>query len=56
MTTGYQYDAWGNATQVSVSTGDGHGKTTTNTYANDTAIWLLGRLQRSVVTSTTPGN
>ena len=56
VTTGYQYDAWGNATLVSVSTGDGHGKTTTNTYANETASWLLGRLQRSVVTSTTPGN
>ena len=56
VTTAYQYDAWGNATQVSASTGDGHGKTTTNTYANDTAGWLLGRLQRSVVTSTTPGN
>ena len=56
VTTAYQYDTYGNATEVSVSTGDGHGKTTTNTYANDTAGWLLGRLQRSVVTSTTPGN
>ena len=55
VTTAYQYDTYGNATDVSVSTGDGHGKTTANTYANDMTTWLLGRLQRSVVTSTTPG-
>jgi hypothetical protein len=56
VTTAYQYDTFGNATQVGVSTGDGHGKTTLNTYSNDTANWLLGRLTRSEVTSTTPGN
>jgi hypothetical protein len=56
VTTTYQYDAWGNATQVGVSTGDGHAKTTNNTYSNDAANWLLGRLTRSEVTSTTPGN
>jgi protein involved in ribonucleotide reduction len=56
VTTTYQYDAWGNATQVGVSTGDGHAKTTSNTYSNDAANWLLGRLTRSEVTSTTPGN
>jgi len=56
VTTAYQYDAYGNATQVGVSTGDGHGKTTVNTYSNDGASWLLGRLTRSEVTSTTPGN
>jgi hypothetical protein len=56
VTTAYQYDAWGNATQVGVSTGDGHAKTTTNTYSNDNSNWLLGRLTRSEVTSTTPGN
>lgn len=56
VTTGYQYDAFGNATQVSVSTGDGHAKTTVNTYSNDATTWLLGRLTRSEVTSTTPVN
>jgi hypothetical protein len=56
VTTAYQYDAFGNATQVGVSTGDGHAKVTNNTYSNDAANWLLGRLTRSEVTSTTPGN
>jgi hypothetical protein len=56
VTAVYQYDAYGNATQVGVSTGDGHSKTTVNTYSNDAASWLLGRLTRSEVTSTTPGN
>ena len=54
VTTSYAYDTYGNATQVSVSTGDGHSKTTTNTYSNDSTNWLLGRLTRSEVTSTTP--
>jgi hypothetical protein len=56
VTTAYQYDAYGNATQVGVSTGDGYSKTTVNTYSNDAANWLLGRLTRSEVTSATPGN
>jgi hypothetical protein len=49
-----QYDAWGNPTQIVVSTGDGYTKTTTNTYVNDTTNWFLGRLQRASVTSVTP--
>jgi hypothetical protein len=56
VTTSHQYDSYGNATQVGVSTGDGHSKTTTNTYSNDNTNWLLGRLTRSEVTSTMPGN
>ncbi|MFO3796494.1 MAG: hypothetical protein ACK8QZ_04315, partial [Anaerolineales bacterium] len=56
VTTGYQYDTYGNATQVGVSTGDGHVKTTVNTYANDATNWLLGRLARSEVTSSAPPN
>ena len=56
VTTSYQYDTYGNATQVGVSTGDGHDKTTLNTYSNNAATWLLGRLTRSEVTSTTPAN
>jgi len=54
VTTSYQYDSYGNATQVQVSTGDGHSKTTTNTYANDLTNWFLGRLTRAEVTSVTP--
>ena len=50
-TTSYRYDAYGNATQIIVSTTDGHSKTTTNTYTNDTTNWLLGRLTNATVTS-----
>jgi hypothetical protein len=54
VTTTNQFDPYGNATQITVSTGDGYSKTTTNTYANDVVNWYLGRLLRSTVTSTTP--
>jgi hypothetical protein len=54
VTTSYQYDAYGNATQVAASTPDGFSKTTTNTYNNDTTHWFLGRLTGASVTSTTP--
>ena len=54
VTTDYQYDAYGNVTQMTVSTPDGASKTTVNTYTNDTANWYLGRLTGSTVTSTVP--
>jgi hypothetical protein len=54
VTTTYQYDAFGNATQVVASTPDGFSKTTANTYTNDTMLWLLGRLTRASVTSSAP--
>jgi hypothetical protein len=54
VTTSTQYDAFGNATYVVVSTPDGYSKTSTNAYANDTINWLLGRLTRSTVQSTKP--
>ncbi len=54
VTTTTSYDAYGNATGITVSTGDGYSKTTTNTFTNDTANWFLGRLTRSQVISTTP--
>jgi hypothetical protein len=47
----YQYDTYGNPTQIVVSTSDGNTKTTTNTYANDTTKWFLGRLTRAAVAS-----
>jgi hypothetical protein len=51
----YKYDQYGNATEIVVSAADGHSKTTTNTYTNDTVKWLLGRLTRASVASlTTP--
>lgn len=53
-TTSYQYDNYGNATQITVNSNDGHVKTTTNSYNNDATNWLLGRLLRSTVTSTSP--
>jgi hypothetical protein len=60
VTTTYQYDVFGNATQVVVSTfpphqeAPDHTKTTTNTYVNNTAAWHLGRLTSATVTSTQP--
>jgi hypothetical protein len=51
VTSSYQYDAFGNATQVVVSATDGHSKATTSTYTNDTVNWLLGRLTNATVTS-----
>ena len=52
--TTYQYDAYGNATQIVVTNSDGYSKTTTNTYSNDTSNWLLGRLLTATVTSQAP--
>jgi hypothetical protein len=56
VTSAYKYDIHGNATEIVVSSTDGHAKTTVNTYTNDTTKWLLGRLTRATVTSliTTP--
>lgn len=54
VTSTFQYDAYGNATQVIVSAADGFSKTTNNTYSNDTTNWLLGRLTNVTVTSTKP--
>ena len=54
ITTKTEYDNWGNATKVDVSTSDGYGKTTVNNYSNDSSNWYLGRLLKSSVTSATP--
>jgi hypothetical protein len=54
VTTTASYDAFGNPTSIAVSTSDGHGKSTTNVFANDSVNWLLGRLLRSTVQSTSP--
>jgi hypothetical protein len=54
MTTTNQYDAFGNATQVVVTTSDGFSKTTANTYNNDTTNWFLGELTRAAVTGVAP--
>jgi Salmonella virulence plasmid 65kDa B protein/FG-GAP-like repeat/Insecticide toxin TcdB middle/N-terminal region len=45
------YDDYGNATTVNVSTPDGYSKTTTNTYWNNPTNWLLGRLTKATVAS-----
>jgi len=44
VTSTFQYDAHGNATQITATHSDGYSKSTTNTYSNDAANWLLGRL------------
>ncbi len=48
------FDAYGNATSITVATTDGFSKTTTNIFDNDTTNWFLGRLRRSTVASTAP--
>ncbi|MNP94151.1 hypothetical protein D3C85_66830 [compost metagenome] len=52
--TASQYDIWGNATQVSVSSSDGYSKVTTNSFSNDVGNWYLGRLNKASVTSISP--
>ncbi len=54
VTTSYQYDGFGNVTQLTTSTPDGASRVVTNTYTNDTTNWFLGRLTRATTTSTTP--
>lgn len=51
-TTDFQYDAFGNPTQIVVTGSDGTVRTTINTYTNDTLNWYLGRLTRASVTNT----
>jgi len=54
-TTSNSYDAYGNPTDIIVTTaGDpwNETKTTTNVYTNDTTNWHLGRLTRASVTHT----
>jgi hypothetical protein len=53
VTTNGNVDQYGNIGSVTVST-PGSSKTTTSVYANDPPNWLLGRLTRSTVTSTSP--
>ncbi len=54
VVTANQFDVYGNATSITVNASDGFTKTTTNTYTNDAANWILGRLTRSTVASTAP--
>ncbi|MNN13308.1 hypothetical protein D3C81_1263360 [compost metagenome] len=54
VTTTTDYDNWGNATKVDVSTDDGFKKSTINSYSNDSTNWYLGRLLTATVTSTSP--
>jgi hypothetical protein len=54
-TSTFQYDAYGNATKVVVTSSDGSVKTTTNSYDNGTTThWLIGRLTSSSVKSQIP--
>jgi len=54
VSTTSQYDDYGNPTQLVVDSNDGYIKTTVNTYNNDIAKWLLGRLTTASITSQTP--
>jgi FG-GAP-like repeat/Insecticide toxin TcdB middle/N-terminal region len=54
MSTTYQYDSFGNATQVATSMSDSFSKTTAGIYTNDTTNWFLGRLVQTTVTGQSP--
>ena len=54
VTTNYQYDTFGNATEVTAATSDGFSRTTTNSYSNDEINWLLGRLTRATAVNQAP--
>ncbi len=61
LITNYQsYGKYGNVLKMAVTTtamGVSYTKTTVNSYASeDPAAWILGRLTRSEVTSSTPGD
>jgi hypothetical protein len=51
---GWQYDAYGNVTQATMSSSDGYSQRVDNTYTNDTANWFLGLLTRSTTSKQTP--
>lgn len=51
---GWQYDAYGNITQSTMTTSDGYSERTENTYINDIPNWFLGRLTRSTNYKQTP--
>lgn len=53
-TTNGSVDQYGNIGTIAVTASDGYGKSTTNTYSNDTTNWLLGRLVKTVVVATAP--
>lgn len=53
-TTNSGFDANGNVGTVTISTSDGFTKTTVNEYADDVPNWILGRLKKSTVTSSSP--
>jgi hypothetical protein len=55
VTTSRRYDGFGNPTSIEVDSGGGYLKSTTNIFDEpDTEKWLLQRLLRSTVQSTSP--
>jgi len=54
ISTSYEYDSYGNATKITVSSNDGYSKISNNTYTNSSAKWHLGRLINAKVTNITP--
>lgn len=54
VTNTYQFDAFGNPTQVVESTSDGFSKTTTTTYTNDTTKWWIGLAVRQSIRFDSP--
>jgi hypothetical protein len=54
VTAAYQYDSFGNPTQITTTDSAGVVQTTANTYVNDQVNWYLGRLTAATVTRTVP--
>ncbi|MEN9868660.1 MAG: hypothetical protein RL748_4250 [Pseudomonadota bacterium] len=54
LTNSYQYDAFGNPTQVINANNGGFSTTTVTTYNNDVSNWWIGRPVRTSVTKVTP--
>lgn len=49
VTTDKDYDSFGNVLSLHITRSDGWNETTSNTYANNTSTWHLGRLTNSNV-------
>ena len=54
ITTNAVVNSYGNTTRVEIISSDGHNKTNINTYGDNAASWILGRVTCSAVTNTLP--
>ena len=55
ITSSAECDTFGNSAVVDVTSDDGYRQLTISSFANDTERWILGKLTRSTVTASAPG-